>query len=103
MWAVPRPTRWPESATHLEISSNPKTNYFTVTAGGQESVSLNTISTEEKPHITEVRGERNVFILGEDDNIQGSTMDEILSGHVSQQSSRVPCPDSTVNALTLSV
>jgi len=37
-----------------------------------------TISTEETPHPTEVKGEKNVFVLGEDQNIQPSTMDEIL-------------------------
>ena len=52
-------------------------------AEGTESQSQNTLSTEEKPHVTEVKGEKNVFILGEDDNIQSSTMDDILSSHVS--------------------
>ena len=52
-------------------------------SGGPEHESQNTISTEEKPHVTEVEGEKNVFVLGEDDNIQSSTMDEILSRHVS--------------------
>ena len=54
-----------------------------VAGGGPEHTSQNTISTEEKPHVTEVAGEKNVFVLGEDDNIQSSTMDEILSRHVS--------------------
>ena len=52
-------------------------------SGGVDHVSQETISTEDKPHITEVEGEKNLFVLGEDENIQSSTMDEILSRHVS--------------------
>ncbi|KAL5250145.1 hypothetical protein ACHWQZ_G016019 [Mnemiopsis leidyi] len=56
---------------------------YPLAGGGPEHTSQNTISTEEKPHVTEVAGEKNVFVLGEDDNIQSSTMDEILSRHSS--------------------
>ncbi|XP_063688030.1 axonemal dynein light chain domain-containing protein 1-like isoform X4 [Bolinopsis microptera] len=56
-------------------------------SGGVEHVSQETISTEDKPHITEVEGEKNLFVLGEDENIQSSTMDEILSRHSTDSAS----------------
>ena len=74
--------------------------FLAAAAEGVESNSQNTLSTEEKPHVTEVKGEKNVFVLGEDDNIQSSTMDDILSRHVSKTDT-VPAPFPSPDILSL--
>jgi len=81
----------PPSATPRETSVSPRSGETAPQprplSGGTDLESQKTFSTEEKPHVTEVEGEKNVFVLGEDDNIQSSTMDEILSRHSSGSAS----------------